>query len=107
MSTLRDELDDIRRRTESLRDTISASHTDTTTALDTISQEVAALRDTDLSTEQTRHVDNIDAQLTEIRRAVDSAGDGYKPRRQEPAPVKGAKGKPAPGSVEDRERGGI
>lgn len=107
MSKLADDLDDIRRRTEGMRDAITASNDNTTAALARIDEEVAALRGTDLSKEQKQHVDNIDGQLADIRTAVNSTGDSYKPRTQEPAPVKGVKGKPAPGSAADRAGGSI
>ncbi|GGM27059.1 hypothetical protein GCM10011608_09810 [Micromonospora sonchi] len=107
MGKLSDELDDLNRRYTGVRDAIDGSHTSTIQAVDLADSEVQALRDGDLSDEQRRHVDRLTELLGEIRTAADGVGDGYKAPTREPAPVKGQKGKPAPGSVADRERGGI
>jgi hypothetical protein len=107
MGNLRDEMDDLGRRQQGVWDAVTASQASTMQAVKQADAEVQALRDTDLSDDQKPHVDRLAELLGEIRTAGDQVGDGYKPVTREPAPVKGQKGKPAPGSVADRERGSI
>lgn len=107
MAKLSDELDSIHRQSAGIRDAVSASNDTITAALERIDTDVQKLRDGDLSDEQKTAVDGITAQTGEIRSAVDSTGDGYTAPVVEQAPVKGVKGRPAPGSVADRERGSI
>ena len=107
MGKLSDELDDISRRQEGIRDAIAASNANVRAALERLEAEVEALRDGDLTDEQQQRVDAIKEQADAIRSAAESADDGYEPPIVEPAPVEGVEGEPEPGSVADRERGGL
>lgn len=107
MAKLSDELDDITRRQTAIKDALTASTANTRAALDRLQTEVEALRDGDLTDEQQERVNNIKAAADDLRAAAEAADDGYEPPIVEPAPVPGVEGEPAPGSVEDRQRGSV
>ncbi|QKW15371.1 hypothetical protein [Verrucosispora sp. NA02020] len=107
MGKLSDELEDISRRQEGIRDAINASTANVRAALERLEAEVEGLREGELTDEQQARVDAIKEQADAIRAAAEAADDGYEPPVVEPAPVEGVEGEPEPGSVADRERGGI
>lgn len=107
MGKLSDELEDISRRQDAIREAVTASNTNVRAALERMEAELDALRNGDLTDEQQARVDAIKEQADQIRAAAESTDDGYEPPIVEPAPVPGVEGEPAPGSVEDRQRGGF
>lgn len=107
MAKFSDEMDDLRNRLNGLADAQAASSANLRDAITRLEQRVQELQDGDLSEEQQAIVDGIKSDVDALREAASAADDGYEPPIVEPAPVPGVEGEPAPGSVEDRERGGI
>lgn len=86
MAKLADELDDIARRQNAIKDALTASTTNTRAALERLEAEVEGLRDGELTDEQQERVNAIKAAADEIRTAAESADDGYEPPVVEPSP---------------------
>ncbi|MEV1315358.1 hypothetical protein AB0J14_04655 [Micromonospora arborensis] len=107
MAKFSEEMTDLRTRLTGLADAQAASATNLRDAIARMEQRVADLQDGELSSEQQEIVDGIKSDVESLRTAVDSADDGYEPPVVEPAPVEGVEGEPEPGSVADRQRGGL
>ncbi|MEV2239513.1 hypothetical protein [Micromonospora sp. NPDC049891] len=107
MGKFGDEMNDLRLRLDGLAEAQAASSTNLRDAIGRLEDRVRELQDGDLNEEQQALVDAIKADVDALREAASAADDGYEPPVVEPAPVPGVEGEPAPGSVEDRERGGI
>ncbi|MFF0822392.1 hypothetical protein ACFYUR_18680 [Micromonospora haikouensis] len=107
MAKFSDEMNDLRNRLNGLAEAQAASSTNLRDAIGRLETRVQELQDGELSEEQQAIVDGMKADVDALRDAAASADDGYEPPIVEPAPVPGVEGEPAPGSVEDRERGGI
>lgn len=105
MAKLSDELADISRRQDAIRDAIAASSANLRTAIDKLNEQVEELRDGDLDDESQAKVDAIKATADEIRAAAEASDDGFEPPIVEPSPFPATPDdQPAPGSVEDRDR---
>ncbi len=104
MAKLSDELADIARRVEAMRDAQSTAHVNVRDALARLEEKVAELSDGDLSADAQAKVDEIKAELDTAKTAAEGIDDGYEPPVVEPAPVPGVEGRPAPASVADRSR---
>lgn len=107
MGKLTDELNDVSRRLDAVREAQTSSTTNIRGALERLESEVSALRDGDLTEEQQARVDAIKAAADDLRSAAESADDGYEAPLVEPAPVPAVEGQPVPGTVEDRQTGAI
>ncbi len=107
MAKQSEELADIAQRVTALRDSVATSSTNVRDALNRLETKVDELSDGELSDEAQAKVDEIKAELGNAKDAADAIDDGYEPPIVEPAPVQGVGGRPAPGSVEDRQSGGL
>ncbi len=102
MAKLADELTDIARRQNAIRDAISTSNANLRAALDKLNSEVEALRNGDLSSEDQARVDAIKAAADDIRAAAESADDGYEPPIVEPSPFPASDDGSVAGSAQAR-----
>lgn len=107
MGKFSDEMDDLRRRITGLGEAQAASATNLRDAVNRLEEKIDELQNGDLDADQQALVDGMKADVDSLRDAANAADDGYEPPVVEPAPVPGVEGEPAPGSVEDRQRGGI
>ncbi|MEV1013765.1 hypothetical protein AB0I89_23730 [Micromonospora sp. NPDC049801] len=111
MAKISDELDDVQRRIQAAREAQDASNQNVRDALARLEAKVAELEtvinDGEASAEVQAKLDELKSAADDVRTAAESADDGYEPPVVEPAPVPGVEGEPAPGSVADRERGGL
>ncbi len=107
MGKFADEMDDLRRRIAGLGEAQATSAANLQSAITGLEEKIADLQNGDLDAEQQALVDGMKADVDALRDAANAADDGYEPPVVEPAPVPGVEGEPAPGSVEDRQRGGI
>lgn len=107
MAKFNDEMTDLRNRLTGLADAQSASATNLRDAIARLEQRVVDLSAGELTEEQQTTVNGMRSDIDALHAAVQSADDGYEPPVVEPAPVPGVEGEPEPGSVADRQRGGL
>jgi len=102
MGKLSEELADISRRQDTIKDAVGALTDSVNTEVANLNDQIAALRDGELTDDQQTAVDAIKASADNILASVQAADDGYNPPVVEPSPFPPAgDGEPAPGSVED------
>ena len=108
MARISDELGDIRNRLDAMRDAQATSTTNVRDALARLEQKVTDLSDGELSDENQAKVDEIKAELDNVKTAAEGIDDGYEPPVVEPSPFPATPDdQPEPGSVEDRDRSGL
>lgn len=107
MATFNDEMSDLRNRLTGLAEAQAASAANLREAIARLEQRVADLSAGELTEEQQTIVNGMKADVDALHTAVQAADDGYEPPIVEPAPVEGVEGEPEPGSVADRQRGGL
>ena len=111
MAKISDELDDVQRRIQAAREAQDASNANVRGALVRLEAKVAELEaiinNGEADPEVQAKLDELKSAADDVRTAAESADDGYEPPVVEPAPVEGVEGEPEPGSVADRQRGGL
>ena len=108
MAKQSEELADIARRVDALRDAQNSAATNVRDALARLEQKVADLSDGELDADAQAKVDAIKAELDAVKTAAEGIDDGYEPPVVEPSPFPPAgDGEPAPGSVEDGDNRAI
>jgi Spy/CpxP family protein refolding chaperone len=103
MAKQSDELADIAQRVNALRDAQSTSATNVRDALARLEQKVTDLSDGELSDENQAKVDDIKAELDNVKTAAESIDDGYEAPVVEPSPFPEGDD----GSVENTQRGAL
>lgn len=107
MGKFNDEMGDLQTRLTGLAEAQATSATNLREAIARLEQRVTDLSNGELTEEQQTTVNGMRSDIDALHTAVQSADDGYEPPVVEPAPVDGVEGEPEPGSVADRQRGGL
>jgi len=103
MAKLSDELADLSRRQDAIRDAITTSGANLRTEIEKLQQQVADLADGELSEENQAKVDEIKSTADNIRSAAEGIDDGFEPPVVEPSPFPEG----SDGSIENTERGSL
>ncbi|GAA0494854.1 hypothetical protein Ade02nite_19600 [Paractinoplanes deccanensis] len=103
MAKLSDELADISRRQEAIRDAITTSGENLRGEIDKLNTQIEELRNGDLDADAQAKVDEIKATADNLRTAAEGLDDGFEPPVVEPTPFPPGDD----GSVGSGERGAI
>jgi hypothetical protein len=102
MGKLSDELEDIGRRVNAMREAQTASSGNVRDALTRLEQKVDELANGDLSQENQAKVDAIKVELDNAKTAAEGIDDGYEPPVVEPSPFPPSDDGSVAGSVDAR-----
>lgn len=108
MGKLTEELADVSRRQDAIKDAVAGLTDSINTEVANLNDQIAALRDGELTDDQQSAVDAIKASADNILASVQAADDGYNPPVVEPSPFPApGDDEPAPGSAEAVNTGAI